>query len=298
MLTTILLHLLAGTSPVLPNARPNGTPVVADPADTVRAMPMRRGDRLDIVGREGAITVRAGSRSEVRVLSEWRGSLTQDGRVVRLDGTRGRSWADEEDLVVEVPVWLDVTVNTLNGDITLDKVEGALTLSTVHGDITAHGTRGVVSITAVDGEIRVTGARGPLQLNSVNGGVQVQDAEAAVSAETVNDDIVLSGIRSADVAASTVNGDVRFDGLLTSDGRYRFSSHNGDVSIGLPATPDALVTVSTFQGDFESDFPFQASTRKGRRFTISLGRGAGARIDAESFQGTVRLRRAPMTSPR
>lgn len=280
-----------------PVARPAPPPPGAA-ADTVRTLPMRRGDRLDISGREGTVTIRGSSRSEVRILSDWRGSLTRDGRVTRLDGTRGRSWPDEEDLVVEVPAWLDVTVSTVNGDVAVERVEGGLALSTVHGNVSVRGSRGGVSITAVDGEIRVTGARGALQLNSVNGGVQVQDADGAITAETVNDDIILAGIRSANVEASTVNGDVQFDGTLATDGRYRFSSHNGDVTLALPGAPDALVTVSTFQGDFESDFPFETGARRARRLTVSLGRGAGARVEAETFQGTVRLRKAPSAAPR
>ena len=53
----------------------------------------------------------------------------------------------------------------------------------------------------------------------------------------------------------------------------------------------ATVSVSTFSGEFESDFPVQLTGTKKRRFTFTLG-GGSARVDLESFDGTTALRRA------
>ena len=53
--------------------------------------------------------------------------------------------------------------------------------------------------------------------------------------------------------------------------------------------PSATVSVSTFNGEFESDFPVPLKeTRKGKRFSFTLG-GGSAQVSLESFQGTVRL---------
>ena len=44
--------------------------------------------------------------------------------------------------------------------------------------------------------------------------------------------------RGADsVAVSTVNGDVVYEGTVSDDGSYRFTSHNGDIAVGVPAPP-------------------------------------------------------------
>ena len=72
-------------------------------------------------------------------------------------------------------------------------------------------------------------------------------------------------------------------------GRYSLSSHNGDITLALPPTANASVAVSTFNGEFESDFPVTVSGgRKGKRFNFTLGNG-GTPIELESFQGTIRL---------
>jgi hypothetical protein len=51
----------------------------------------------------------------------------------------------------------------------------------------------------------------------------------------------------------------------------------------------AAVSVSTFNGEFESDFPVTLTeTRKGKRFNFTIGSGS-AQVTLESFQGTISL---------
>jgi DUF4097 and DUF4098 domain-containing protein YvlB len=76
---------------------------------------------------------------------------------------------------------------------------------------------------------------------------------------------------------------------VRDDGSYRLSTHNGDVTVSVPGSISATVTVSTFSGDFESDFPVTlAGARQGKRFTFTLGSGK-ATMELESFQGSIRL---------
>jgi hypothetical protein len=49
------------------------------------------------------------------------------------------------------------------------------------------------------------------------------------------------------------------------------------------------VAVSTFSGEFESEFPVPIrGTRKGKGFNFTLG-GGSAQVTLESFQGTIQL---------
>ena len=52
---------------------------------------------------------------------------------------------------------------------------------------------------------------------------------------------------------------------------------------------------TSFQGDFESAFPVTITERHGKRFEFTLGNGS-ARVELESFSGTIRLVR-PGTHP-
>ena len=106
-------------------------------------------------------------------------------------------------------------------------------------------------------------------------------------AETVNGEIVLERVDATSLDASTVNGDVGYDGPIRSGGRYALSSHNGDMTLAVAEGTSAAVSVTTFNGEFESEFPVTLrETRKGKRFNFTLGAGR-AQVSLESFQGTV-----------
>lgn len=256
-----------------------------------------RGDRLDVETRNGNVAIRTTTTSSVRVTGGWRGRLSHEGGVLKLDGNARRGWTDETDLVLEVPLWMPLAVQTQNGDVNIDAADAHVDVQTLAGNVTVRNAKAGVSLHAISGDLRVLQSAGRLELNSVNGGILVIGADGPVMAATVNDDITLAEIRSDQVAAETVNGEVRYAGALEARGRYTFSSHNGDITLHLPGTPDALVSVATYSGEFESDWPLTLTERRGGRFSVPLGRGAGARVDLESFQGSIRLSRRAMTLP-
>jgi DUF4097 and DUF4098 domain-containing protein YvlB len=102
----------------------------------------------------------------------------------------------------------------------------------------------------------------------------------------------MSGIRSGDVSVETTNGRITFAGEIRDDGRYHFESHNGDLVIDVPTGANATVSIDTYNGEIEADFPVQLSgTRNRRSVTFDIGAG-GARMDLSTFGGTIRLRRA------
>jgi len=93
------------------------------------------------------------------------------------------------------------------------------------------------------------------------------------------------------VEASTINGEVTYEGQVKDGGSYRFTSHDGTVSMVMPERSNATVSVATYTGDFTTTFPVQINeTRPGKRFNFTLGNGS-AKIELASFQGTIRVRR-------
>jgi hypothetical protein len=50
------------------------------------------------------------------------------------------------------------------------------------------------------------------------------------------------------------------------------------------------ITVATFNGDFESDFPVTIMGTRDKRFSFTIGDGS-ARLELETFGGSIRLRR-------
>jgi hypothetical protein len=86
-----------------------------------------------------------------------------------------------------------------------------------------------------------------------------------------------------------VNGSVVYEGTIHADGVYSFSSHNGPLTITVPQGTNAQVNVSTFSGNFSAGFPVSFRQVHGdKSFKFELGTG-GARIELNSFNGTIRL---------
>jgi len=136
-----------------------------------------------------------------------------------------------------------------------------------------------------------------MQFSSVESGVGVHDAAGEISIEAVNGDVVLDRVRSHLIEAATVSGDVNFTGWIDDDGRYRLATHRGNLDMLLPPGADATVLVSTFSGGFQSAFPVRpGALRPGRSFSITLGEGR-ARVDLQSFEGSINLRRGEPPPP-
>ncbi len=265
-------------------------------ADTTFAV--ERSQRLEVNAHAGEIVVRAWNRNAVRVRAEVgpRAHLVVDrsSAVVSVHASGHRGGPTEYDITV--PSWMVVNLHGVNTTMTVDGVRAGIQAETVNGDIAVKGGEGLVSLNTVAGSVTLEGAKGRIDVESVNADVTVRNSEGEVRAETVNGGITLAGVRAESVDAGTVNGDVFYDGPIRPGGRYRLVTHNGDVTITVSAGTDARVSVSTFQGDFESDFPVTLRERRGKRFDFTLGNG-GAAIDLESFQGTIRLVR-PGARPR
>jgi DUF4097 and DUF4098 domain-containing protein YvlB len=78
--------------------------------------------------------------------------------------------------------------------------------------------------------------------------------------------------------------------LLADSGYYRFGTYNGDVVIVIPDRANAIIAVSTFNGDFDSSFPVSVTETKRHRFSFTIGSGS-ARVELSTFNGDISLRR-------
>jgi DUF4097 and DUF4098 domain-containing protein YvlB len=256
-------------------------------------VPVERGQRLEVSAYGGEITVQTWARNTIRVeadpTNQTRVEIDRSGATieVRTEGRRGPPAM--LDLRVTVPDWLPLSLSGVYTDINVTGAKGAVTAETVQGEVRVQGGDGLVSLRSVQGSVTLSGAKGRLDVNSVNEDVEVTGSSGEITAETVNGSIRLTRVDASSVSATSVNGDVDYDGPVRNGGRYALSSHNGDLTLSVAQGTNASVAVSTFNGEFESDFPVTLTeTRKGRRFNFTLGNGS-AQVSMESFQGSIRL---------
>jgi DUF4097 and DUF4098 domain-containing protein YvlB len=262
-------------------------------------IPAQKGQRLEVSAFAGDISVKTWDRSAVRVEADpgirTRIEIDRSATsiVVRTEARRGAPGM--VDMVVTAPSWMPVSLSGVNTHMSVIGARGPVTVETVQGDVNVEGGDGLVSLESVQGSVSLKGAKGRLELNSVNEDVSLSNSSGEVNAETVNGSIALSRVDASSVTATSVNGDLDYDGTIRSGGRYAFSTHNGDIMVTVPPGSGAAVSVSTFNGEFASEFPVTLTeTRKGRRFSFTLGDGS-AQMTLESFQGEIQLVRPGST---
>ena len=157
--------------------------VVAVPGDTIHI--------------EGAIRVKGGSDEECREFYERAEIKTVvEGDTVHLDVkypknrgffNMGRSVAMIVDFEIQVPEAMDVDVDLVNGDVTLEKLRDCR-IDLVNGDILASTINSIV-VDAVNGNIEIQGVAESVNCDVVNGGLKLYTESLAlhkVVAEAVN----------------------------------------------------------------------------------------------------------------
>jgi DUF4097 and DUF4098 domain-containing protein YvlB len=164
-----------------------------------------------------------------------------------------------------------------NGDIDIDEVTSRLDVNTLSGDLTASNISADVQIGSVSGSVRLTEVRGSIEVGTVSG------------------DVDMRGVTAKLVRAKTTSGDVVFDGLIDPAGRYELATHSGDVRLHIPRDASAQITVSTWNGGVNSQFPITLKPGEHgigvattKRLSFEIGGGA-ARIIAETFSGDITI---------
>jgi DUF4097 and DUF4098 domain-containing protein YvlB len=259
-----------------------------------------KGGVVDLRQVSGDVVVTAWDRNEARVRAfAERGRVRADFSSSRLsleiESVRGR--VGDSKFEVFVPVGVRVVARSTSGDVTVKGTKGAVDAHSTSGDVIVSDATDRITLESVSGDVHGSQLNGDVRGESVSGAIEMRDATGDVRAETTSGDISLLGVTSRSVFATTVSGEVEYDGSVDANGRYEFHSHSGDIRLAIPENANASISVETFSGSLDSEFPItlqpgQRATGRPRRFEFTLGNGGGgSRITAESFSGDIVLSR-------
>ena len=272
---------------------------------TDETVAVQKGARLTVNNHAGEVVVRTWEKDSVRVVarhqSRTRVSVrpTSAGLSIGTSGSMGPPGS--VDFEITAPAWMAMRIEGTFNFVTVEGAQAEVFANTVRGDVRIKGGTGIVTAKSVEGEVVVEGARGKITASSVNEGIRMTSVSGDITAETVNGDIALTGIDSRSVDVTTVNGNIAFEGKLADRGHYAFSTHNGDIAMGLPDSNNATFTFRTYHGGVSTDFTLEGYNRgdaqRGRRAVGTLGNGS-ADVNLETFGGTIRLRKGSVARPR
>ena len=300
LMTAALIAALSGApapdAPVPEQA--TQTPKRTRPANTDETVTVTKGTRLSISNFAGEVQVRAWDRDAVRVLayhSSRSRVAVRPGSAALNVSSAGTGPVDYD---ISVPAWMPIKIEGTYTYIGVEGTQADVAAETVRGDITIKGGAAFVTAKSVEGEVVLESVRGKVNANSINQGVTVNGASGELTAETVNGHIALNNIDASSVEVASVNGNIKYDGSPAANGRYRFSTHNGSISVGVPESASAAFVVRTYNGSVRTDLPLQGGgeVKRGQRTTYTLGSGT-AEFELESFGGTIQLRRRGSDGP-
>ena len=241
----------------------------------------------------GEIIIRTWDRNQVRVEASYssddRVKIFASSSAVEIKSETRHGHPDVVDYEVTIPRSMSVDLWGLETDVSVSGVQNGVRAETMSGDIEIRDAAGTISVRSVEGSITLMKTRGSIEANGVEGDVSVVDFEGEVRAESIDGDIVLDDIRSGEVYVKTVDGSISYHGSIRDDGRYHLTTHDGDVVVAVPENVNATVSVATFDGEFEADFPVRLGGAEGRRkFSFLIGNG-GAQLELHSFDGNIQL---------
>ena len=254
------------------------------------------GARLQVENFAGEVRVGAWDRNAVRVRAEHgstdRIEIEPSASLVRVRARAEHGPPPIVNLELTIPKRMSLDLNAPFSDVIVQGTEGEVGVQSVEGAITVIGGRGFVSVQSVEGAVRVEGSRGRVRINSVDEDVQIVRVTGEVFVQAIDGNVTLEGIDSDHVEASSVDGSIEYHGTIKDGGRYRFTTHDGDILLSVPPNVNAQITVATFSGEFESDFPVVLKdTGRGKRFSFVLGSGS-AQVELQAFDGTIQLQRS------
>jgi len=242
---------------------------------------------------EGSVTIRTWNQDQARIIADYDGDNAVEVRYsaptlsVRV---RPERLSDESvDFEITIPERMSVEANGIEMEFSAEGIGGNISINSVAGGIEVAGGKGNITLNSVEGGVTLSDAEGNIALVSVDGDVYVSRSSGVISVQNVDGDITLDGITSDNVEVNTVDGDLGYRGTIHDDGRYFLSTHDGDVLVTVPDGSNARVSISTFSGDLEADFPVTLSGDIDQRsFSFTLGTGK-ALLEISTFDGMIEL---------
>ena len=247
----------------------------------------------------GLVIVTGSARNEIRVRARTENGairFTSNGSRATIEPASGRGCSDGH-FEVTVPTGTRLSAATWSGSVSIRGVHGEIDARAQSGDVQVRDAGDRLDIESLSGDVSIIGVKGETKVNTISGGIEVSDVRGDVSAETVSGDVALRNVTGKQVRIHTTSGDVSYSGSILDGGRYEFNTHSGELVLALPSDTGAELSVSTFSGGIESDFPITLKAgehgigaSQAKRLNFTLGRGT-ARIVAETFSGDITLRR-------
>ena len=200
--------------------------------DTDETIAVTKGARLVVENFAGEVVIRTWNRDSLRVHGRRiKVSVTPTAAAVRV---RSQGAQGSVDYQITVPAWMPLRVVGTFAFIDIEGAQSEVFAETTRGDVLVKGGTGAVTARSIEGDVIVEGASGRITASALNENVRITRSSGDITADSNNGDITMTGVKAQNIEASTINGDISFEGAPADRGRYRFTTHNGNIGVDVP----------------------------------------------------------------
>ena len=190
---------------------------------------------------------------------------------------------------IQVPASCAADIRTSNGRIVVSELKGDSLLETSNGEVVIDGVNGEVRARTSNGRITARDMTGDLTAVTHNGAIQVEAAGGDCDLETSNGKVHAVDLRGS-VRARTSNVGIRLDAAPPEKGEVVLRTSNGSLHLTLPASLRADLDLRTSNGLVQmnlQDVPLRARLWSQNRVKAKMNDGGGSTITATTSNGLI-----------
>lgn len=229
--------------------------------------------------------------------------------------SKGRNWSRSSGsrLTIQVPNQSKVEFESVNGDVSIEKVYGGakvhsvngqvtgedlknrVTLKTVNGNVEANNLDGKIKLLTVNGKVKSESTKGRVHFETINGSIYAASQASEVDAENVNGSVELTLTQAEEIDVTTVNGEVELDVTLLDDTQLSATSVSGSIDLAVAGKVGGNFKFNTHAGGDIKNRLTDDKVKKHRyapgkslRFELS---GGDAKVDVTSVSGQLSIKR-------
>ena len=210
----------------------------------------------------------------------------------RVSGHWGFSWGRGRRIEIEVrmPKNADLQVNTGDGSVDTQSINGRVKIHTGDGSVRAQAVSGDVDIDTGDGSVTLEGAHGDIRLRTGDGHIDARDLDGKVEASSGDGHIKIDGRLDAlnvKTGDGSIDARVRQGSKIASSWSIR--TGDGSVDIVLPADLQANIDASTNDGHISLGIPVTVEGTFSNSQIHGKMNGGGESLTVHTGDGSIRL---------
>ncbi|HXY24180.1 MAG TPA: DUF4097 family beta strand repeat-containing protein [Candidatus Acidoferrum sp.] len=281
---------------------------VAHAEEYVKTYPVTGRANVRVDTNDGSVRVTSSDSKQVEFHVEYQGyeigknlriDTRQDGDKVELTARITGHWGIHVDwghssrrlnIEVRMPRAADLNVDTGDGSVQVESIDGAVNVHTGDGSVRANSLSGAIDLHTSDGSITADGLKGDMRLRTGDGSIEAHDLDGKVEADSGDGHIRIAG-RFEALNIKTGDGSVDARALPGSKMSTSWSLRTGDgsVDLTLPSDFQADIDATTGDGHISLGIPVTVEGTFSKSALHGKMNGGGQALTIHTGDGSIRL---------